>query len=73
MTSHKVALHPIIWQLKKHCEETGTSYSEISRLTGVHWNTISSWFRGVNSPKLADLSKVADALGFTVVLWVQPL
>ena len=48
------------------CERTGTRPAQVSRATGISTATLSSWKKGLYTPKDDKLRKIADYFGVTV-------
>lgn len=53
----------IIRNLRKQCELTQT---ELGRIAGVGFATVSSWERGVSFPRIEALKKIAEHFGLDV-------
>ena len=54
--------------------EQGWTQNQLAEIVGTHANTISRWETGVDIANLADLCKLADALGvsLTTLLGEEP-
>lgn len=59
---------PTVTYLYHHLREHQISLTQLAVTSGVHLNTIRSWFSGRRSPSLVNLIAVCDTLGLTLTV-----
>lgn len=59
---------PTVTYLYHHLREHQISLTQLAVTSGVHLNTIRSWFSGRRSPSLINLTAVCDTLGLTLTI-----
>lgn len=59
-------IHPAVAFLRDQCFAKG-GIRELVMNSGIPGDTINGWFGGRTSPKLRDIEKMANALGYTLM------
>lgn len=62
---------PIVRVLAEERQRQGLSQAEMGQRLGRHGSTVSAWERGVREPRLLELHRWADVLGFGAVAVVD--
>lgn len=58
-------VHPFVRFIS---DKNQTTYQELARRAGVHYNTIQRWRHKGNSPSLGDIEAVLNAMGYELVI-----
>lgn len=58
----------VMYQLVDEIYDRGITQRELAKISGVSESSISKYANGVKIPKITSVVKLADALGFDLVL-----
>lgn len=70
--AHTTTPHQCIDELRAEAARRRLSVTELSRRTGISYQTLAAILRGDRSPRLRDIDRIVAALGGELRLTIEP-